>query len=220
MQKALFALNFVLVLAILAAGLDILVEQSTLTRRVSTVAQRIERLEQIETSTPAPTLDPAIPRIEPTRPSQIEIPSIGVFANVIDVGVTPDNAMDVPEDTSTVGWYKHGKKPGEVGGAIMTAHYDTPTGKPAIFNSLRNVKEGDLIFVRMENGEEIFFQVQDLISEPTATFPTELIYGDIEDKQLILITCDGVWNPIERSYSKRLVVFATLWENRTVSPSS
>ncbi len=221
-QKFLLVLNLTLVLLILANGADLLVALNNLTGRKNTIAQRRERVQQTSTdtlppdATPSPTPTPLFPLIPVNKPVNIEIPTIGLFADVIDVGLGSDNAIEVPSDASKVGWYYQGVKPGELGGAILTAHYDTPSGKPAIFYNLRSVNRGDLIFVRMEGGEELLFQVQDVLSEPVKTFPVDLVFGKFDTKELMLITCDGVWNPIEKSYSKRLVVFATLWQNRTL----
>ena len=220
LQKLLLLVIAGLILAILAVGVDILVQQSTLAGKTTSIEERAQRVERLAEGSPTP--DPLVtPTPDPTKvavspPIQIEIPNISVFAEVVPVGINEQKQMEVPADARKVGWYSLGIQPGEIGGSIMTAHYDTTTGKPAIFYNLRRLNPGDLIYVKMENQEELLFQVQDVVSHPVRTFPTELIYGDIADKQLILITCDGVWNPIDRDYSKRLVVFATLWKNNTL----
>ena len=204
-QKVLILFNLLLVFLIIAVGLDILVAQNNVsTRETSTTAEKaIEKIE-IAQNTPAPTpIVPVEDRIKTTPPNHIEIPSIGISANVVNVGVTPDVAMDVPHDAREVGWYENAVKPGDTGGAIMTAHYDTTTGKPAVFYNLRKLKPGDIIYVTMQDNKELLFQVSDLLSQPVKNFPTELIFGNFKDKRLILITCDGVWNPLEKNYSKR-----------------
>lgn len=217
-QRLLIMLNTLFVMLIVSVGLDILATQATLsTPEVTTTVQ--ERVERVEIAKEAPIPTPIVPleeRVVPTNPNRIEIPSLQLSAEVVSVGVTPDNVMEVPEDGSKVGWYSLGVKPGEKGGSIMTAHYDTSTGKPAVFYTLRRVQQGDPIFIQTEDGEELLFRVEDIVSLPVNGFPTELIYGDFPGKELILITCDGIWNPVERNYSKRLVVFATLWENKTL----
>lgn len=218
-QRLLIILNLTLMFGILAVGADTLVAQSNQTGRKNTVTQRIERIEVIEEATPTPTLVPEedpIKKVPVQRPVGIEIPSISLFAQVEEIGVTQDNVMEVPTDGSKVGWYSLGNKPGSVGRAILNGHYDTTTGKPAVFYHLRSLNRGDIIYLKMEGQDELLFQVEDVISEPWKSFPEELIYGPTDRKELALITCDGVWNPIEKSYSKRLVVFATLWENKTL----
>lgn len=217
-QRLLIVFNLLIVLVIIAVGLDILVLQnnrSTADTSIS-VEEKIEKLE-IAKETPIPT--PPIPeeeRIEAKKPIGIEIPSIKLNAPVVNVGVTQDNVMEVPHNAAEVGWYSLGVKPGEKGGAILTGHYDTTTGRPAIFYNLRKLKPGDIIYLKMEDNQELLFQVDDVVSHPVKNFPTELIFGQFPGKQLIMITCDGVWNPLDKNYSKRLVVFATLWENKTL----
>jgi LPXTG-site transpeptidase (sortase) family protein len=215
LQKFLIALNMVLVLVILGIGLDILVVQNSKSI-FETKTTPIDQISVLQNNpTPAPLLPPEdLVPVEP--PQHIEIPSIGLSAPIIEVGIAADKSMDVPKDTRTVGWYQYSVKPGQIGGSVFTAHYDTSTGKPAIFYNLRKMKMGDVIFIRMQNGEELLFKVDDIVSHPVAGFPTDLIFGNYTDKKLIMITCDGVWNPLERNYSKRLVVFATLWENKTL----
>lgn len=217
-QKVLILFNLLLVFLIIAVGVDLLVVQNNFSNRdASTTAQKqIEKIE-IAQNTPAPT--PIVPiedRVKTTPPNHIEIPSIQLNADVVNVAVTSEGAMDVPHDATQVGWYELGVKPGDTGGAIMTAHYDTTTGKPAVFYNLRKLKQGDIIYVKMQDNQELLFQVTDLLSEPVKNFPNELVFGNFPDKKLILITCDGVWNPLEKNYSKRLVVYATLWENKTL----
>ncbi|MEO8582097.1 MAG: class F sortase [Patescibacteria group bacterium] len=216
-QKLLIIFNLLLVFLIIAVGLDLLVAQNNRSASdTSITAQQAVQKIALAQETPAPT--PIVPidqRVKTTPPRHIEIPSIQLNADVINVGVT-EGAMDVPHDAKLVGWYDLGVQPGETGGAIMTAHYDTTTGKPAVFYNLRKLKQGDIIYVKMEDDKELLFQVTDLLSQPLKNFPTELIFGTFPDKKLILITCDGVWNPLEKNYSKRLVVYATLWENKTL----
>lgn len=217
-QKVLILFNLLLVFLIIAVGVDLLVAQNNRSNRdtSTTAAKEVEKI-QIAQTTPAPTpIVPVEDRIKTTPPNHIEIPSIGLNAEVVNVGITPDKAMDVPSDAKKVGWYELGVKPGDTGGAIMTAHYDTTTGKPAVFYNLRKLKQGDIIYIKLQDNTELLFQVSDILSEPVKNFPTELVFGNFPDKKLILITCDGVWNPLEKNYSKRLVVYATLWENKTL----
>lgn len=217
-QKLLIVFNLLLVFLIISVGLDILVGQNTESKSDATLTtdQAITQIENAH-ETPIPTQYlPVEQRIETRPPAHIEVPSIELNADVVSVGIAEDQSMEVPHDARQVGWYSLGVKPGETGGAIMTAHYDTTTGKPAVFYNLRKMKKGDIIYVTMQDRQELLFQVTDILSEPVKGFPTELLFGNFPDKKLILITCDGIWNPLEKNYSKRLVVYATLWENKTL----
>src|SRR5689334_13554351 len=49
----------------------------------------------------------------------VQIPSIGVDAKVIDLGLNPDGTLEVPADFSVAGWYSLGPKPGQVGPSVI-----------------------------------------------------------------------------------------------------
>ena len=222
-QKFLIALNTLLVLVILSIGVDILVMQNRRSdlQVTTTTEEKIKELEaQVAQPTPTPIIDP-INRIKALPPSHIEIPSIGVNTAVVEVGVTKNTdgsqTIEVPKNASEVGWYTYSPRPGETGGAILTAHYDTTSGRPAVFYNLRKLTPGDIIYIKMTDSEELLFQVNDVTSQPFDDQGLKsLVLGSFPGKELILITCDGVWDPVARNYGKRLVVFATLWENKTL----
>ncbi len=156
----------------------------------------------LPSATPTPT---PIPIEEPVR---IEIPAISVATNIVQVGVTPDNIMEIPEEFTTVGWYKNGVKPGEQGAAILNGHYDTTTGHPAVFFSISQLNMGDEIYIFTKDEKQLTFIVDTILSHPLEDFPKDIVYGEFEGKGIKLITCDGIWNPAKRSYTNRLVVTA------------
>jgi len=79
--------------------------------------------------TAAPTSDP--PRSEPVH---VDIPRIGVDAEVVPVGLNPDGTVGVPPlDTGApLGWYRYLAAPGDPGPAVLLGHVDTYEG-PAVF---------------------------------------------------------------------------------------
>lgn len=162
--------------------------------------------------TPSPTPTPQ-PKISPLS---LDIPALEINANIVSVGITENQNMDVPSDTSTVGWYVYGSRPGEEGSVILTAHYDTPTGKPALFYNLQDLKTGDQIKILDSNQVIHAYQVQEVNSYPLDTPPLDLIYNQTGENKLILITCDGIFNPRTQLYSKRLVVTAKPWQNKAI----
>lgn len=164
----------------------------------------------VPTLTPTPFLSPTPTLIPVGLPIRIEIPKMGVATNIVHVGITPENVMEVPTDASTIGWYTKGVKPGQFGGAILNGHYDTPTGRPAVFYNLELLGKGDEIIITTDQDERFVFRVNDLLSQPYKSFPKELVYGNAIGQELRLITCDGVWSSAERSYSKRLVIYASI----------
>lgn len=169
-------------------------------------------------NTPTPTVTPTItPTPTPTpipvgMPNTIEIPKINVVANIVPIGVTPNYTMEVPKKASDVGWFQEKIKPGQWGAAILVGHYDTPSGRPAIFYHIKKLVAGDEVIILTNLGERFVFKVDKILSQSYKTFPKDLVYGNFTGRELRLITCDGVWNPQEKSYSRRLVVFTKLWQ--------
>ncbi len=160
------------------------------------------------TSTPTPSPTPTI--VPVGDPEHMEIPKLGIQTKITRVGVTSDNTMQTPDDFSQVGWYTQGSRPGEVGAAIINGHYDNVQGSPAVFYNLSKLTKGDEIIINTSLGKQLRFTVISSYSQEYSSFPKELVYSHFDGYGLRLITCDGVWNSIEKTYSKRLVVNAQL----------
>jgi len=162
---------------------------------------------------PSPSLLPSpLPSPSPSPPAEpfkITIPKLNVAANITKVGFIEESGkMEVPQNAMEVGWYQYGPPPGEPGAAVLTGHYDTLTGAPAIFYSLGNLASGDDFYITNEQGEQLKYVVEEIKNLPLYNFPKDLIYGERDFSQVSLLTCAGVWNPSARLYSHRLAVIA------------
>lgn len=143
-------------------------------------------------------------------PIGLVIPKLNIRANVEHVGQTKTLNMDVPKNAADVAWYLYGAKPGEEGNAIINGHYDTPSGRPAVFYSLKTLEKGDEIQVVSEDGVITDFVVTGKDELPYDKFPSEYVFFTKPGTNLNLITCDGVWNTALRNYSSRVVVYTSL----------
>lgn len=144
-------------------------------------------------------------------PVRVEIPSIGVDANVVTVGLVGNGKLDVPAHPADVGWYELGAFPGQNGNAVLDGHLDI--GKtPGVFYHLRDVNVGDVIRVTDHLGTVRGFRVREAHVYPVNAAPMEKIFGEADGKHLNIITCAGVWRKDMNHYDKRLVVFADLIE--------
>lgn len=165
---------------------------------------------------PGPTPTPFLRRsIVPTplpsiTPQTLVIPKLKISAPVESVGKTEAGNMEVPSNAANVGWYRYGAVPTLRGNAVLSGHYDTPSGRPAIFYRLKQLKQGDSIRLAMSDGNTYPFVVTGIENIPIDVFPTEYVFRDKFGINLNLITCSGIWDPEGKNYSKRLVVFATL----------
>lgn len=148
-------------------------------------------------------------RKNPTLPVHLIIPSINVDAAVQDIGLTEQGAMDVPDNTTDVGWYKLGSLPGETGSAVISGHFDGREGNFGVFNNLNKLKPGDKIYVLNDQGTTTTFAVRESRTYNPG-YADEVFFPNDNGVHLNLVTCDGVWDKNKKSYSKRLVVFTDI----------
>ncbi len=150
--------------------------------------------------------------IEKTReiPVKVIIEQIGLNAPVIEEGKTSDGRMGVPSDNSTVGWWKFGTSPGELGSAVLAGHYKIEDGSPGVFYRLSDVKLGDEIKIVDSKGQIKIFEIVEREVYPEKDFPIQKVYSQKDVKRLNLITCTGNYIPELNDYSHRLVVYAVM----------
>lgn len=140
-------------------------------------------------------------------PVRFKIPSISVDASVEHVGLTSDGAMDVPKERANVAWFNLGPRPGENGSAVIAGHYGWKNGEASVFDNLYKLRKGDKVYIENDKGEIISFVVRESRRYDPEADATE-VFGSSDGKaHLNLVTCEGVWNKVSGSYSKRLVVF-------------
>ena len=140
-------------------------------------------------------------------PVRITIPRVNVDAVIESVGLTEGGAMDAPNGPSPAGWFSFGTRPGEIGSAVIAGHSGWKDNIPAAFDELNKLHIGDKIFVVDDNGATITFIVRKVqLYDPKADASD--IFGSSDGKaHLNLVTCEGVWDTVSKSSSKRLVVF-------------
>ena len=140
-------------------------------------------------------------------PVRIIIPKINIDATIESVGLTSQKAVGVPKGPVNVAWFDLGPRPGDKGSAIIVGHSGWKDSKPAVFDSLSKLSLGDKLYVVDEKGATTTFVVQGSQRyDPNADAPKVFISNDGKT-HLNLITCEGVWDKVSKSYSKRLVVF-------------
>lgn len=141
-------------------------------------------------------------------PIRLKIPKIKVDAIVEYVGIAPDGLMDTPKGPDNVAWYELGPHPGENGSAVMAGHYGWKDGKMAVFDKLNEMEIGDRVYVEDEKGVTTTFVVREIRNYDPMADATYIFSSNDGKAHLNLITCEGTWNKDQKSYSKRLVVFA------------
>lgn len=140
-------------------------------------------------------------------PIRLKIPAISVDAAVEYVGIAPDGTMDVPKGPQDVAWFNLGPRPGENGTAVIAGHYGWKNGIPAVFDTISTLHKGDRLFIEDDKGLTTTFVVRELRTFDEKGDSSSVFSSDDEKAHLNLITCEGVWNAVTKSYSERLVVF-------------
>lgn len=144
----------------------------------------------------------------PLTPSRIVIPSAKVNAEVIPLGVTKSNNLDVPPNFVQTGWYKYGPIPGQPGNAVIDGHVDNAGSIDGPFKHLTSTKVGDEIYVKMSDGSTVTFVVTDASIYLTTQFPSESVFHGNGQPVLKIITCNGTYKPSMGTYDHRLIVTA------------
>lgn len=141
-------------------------------------------------------------------PVRLVISKLKVDTIILGIGLTAAGAMDVPKGPKEVAWFNLGPRPGEIGNAVISGHYGWKDGIPAVFDNLKKLQPGDKLLIKDEKGVSLAFVVRKV-----------RVFGEKEDASTVfnssdgkahlnLITCGGVYNKTQKSYSQRLVIFA------------
>ncbi|TLS35961.1 class F sortase [Pseudalkalibacillus caeni] len=142
-------------------------------------------------------------------PDRLQIPAIGVDAEVEKVGMLSNGKMDVPKNDENVAWYQKGAQPGQPGNSVIAGHVDNKTG-PAVFFKLEKLKKGDEIKVSGSDGNQRTFVVYAVKSYPRNEAPLNEIFGYTYRSGLNLITCTGDFDHEASTHKERLVVYTQL----------
>lgn len=156
-----------------------------------------------------PDADIALHPLEPSPPTWLSIPAIGVEAGLMAVGLDEGGWIGAPpaEQGTTAGWYEGAAAPGSRGTAVLTGHVDTPQGH-AVFYDLGLLGEGDTVEVAREDGWAVEFTVYEVAVYDKDQFP-DRVYRDGEQAEIRLLTCGGSYRE-GSGYQDNVVVFARM----------
>jgi sortase A len=165
-----------------------------------------------DTNQGAITTQNAVPleQVRSGLPVRLTIPKIKVDALIEHAGVAPDGTMEVPKGPIDVAWFDLGPRPGENGSAVIAGHVGWKDNIQAAFDNLPTLSKGDKLYVEDEKGVITTFVVRELRMYDQNQNDSTVFASNDGKAHLNLISCEGVWNAISKSYSKRLVVFTDL----------
>lgn len=159
-----------------------------------------------DASSDRPEADESTASAAVAAPVRVVIPAIDVDADLVAVGLNPDQSMEVP-DFGDAGWYELGPQPGEPGPAVIAAHVDSVDG-PDVFHRLTDLARGDEITVEHADGTTSTFVMRDAEQRRKEDLPVERIWGRTDEPVLRLITCGGEFDTSRRSYRSNVIVYA------------
>jgi sortase (surface protein transpeptidase) len=158
--------------------------------------------------------DKARPRpVQLPIPVRVVIPSIGVSAPLIPLGLNRDGTLEVPKSFSEAGWFRPGPEPGERGAAVIAGHIASKYG-PGVFLRLSSLRRGAVVVVVLENRARLHFVVTGQKQVAKARFPAKLVYRKTPYPALRLITCGGRFNAATGHHVDNTIVFASLDRHR------
>lgn len=163
-------------------------------------------------SSVAPAPQPPTPTPTPASPVdgyRLRVPSLGVNAIMIDLGVDQDGVMEVPLEAQTVAWYRFTSRPGEPGNTLLGGHI-TWGGVTAVFRYLEEMEAGDVVIIDTPDGESLRYVVREAWwAEPYEQSDVRRVIGSRSGEETVtLFTCGGIWDTDAREYSHRRVVTA------------
>ena len=140
-------------------------------------------------------------------PEQISIPALGVDgAEIVPVGLEDNGELEVP-GADTVGWYQFGAGVGGGNGSAVLAAHIAYNGLNGVFVSLVDTKVGEQIVVS-RGGVNASYVVTEVAQYGKYDLPSDDLFSESGDEQLVLITCGGSFNPSLQSYDDNVVVVA------------
>ena len=146
-----------------------------------------------------------------SAPVRISIPRIGVSSSLIQLGLDSDGVMETPQppNVDRAGWFSPSPPPGIPGSTVIAGHV-TWDQEPVVFFELGDLRRGDKVQVKREDGITTVFEVYRIGSFPKDGFPTDAVYDQPDTSELRLITCGGEYDAENNRYLSNVIVWAKI----------
>ncbi|HSO89913.1 MAG TPA: sortase [Arthrobacter sp.] len=160
---------------------------------------------------PAIPVRPATPQAQTPKdpaPRSLTVEGTTINMPIVEVGVSPDGAMEIPEPFNEAGWYRFGPPPGAAAGtAVIAAHVDT-TSDSAPFSQLKSLAPGTLVTVQREGAPPLTFRVTRVELMAKDAFDGASVFRRGGPPELKLVTCGGRWLDERQDYGDNVIVTA------------
>ncbi|MEO8862989.1 MAG: class F sortase [Candidatus Saccharimonadales bacterium] len=147
--------------------------------------------------------------VAPEMPKYLRIPSLGVNARVITVGIIKDGSLGTPPpNTNQVGWYGSSSKPGDAGAMVIDGHV-SGLKTVGVFYNIKKLKPGDGVQVERGDGQIISYRVVKVVTYDADKVDMDALSNPVDYSKpgLNLITCAGQYNTRSGEFNERTVVF-------------
>ena len=154
---------------------------------------------------------------------ELILPSAGIRAAVVQVGLTIDGAMGSPDNPFVVGWFNRSAVPGKLGNALMGGHrdYQDRDGNVdvGVCWKLDETRVGDqlIMFDQSRNRYYVYDIVDKATIRPDSREAARYL-SQTRESVVTLITCSGDFDEETHSYDERIVVVALL--NAVAAPDA
>lgn len=136
------------------------------------------------------------------RPVRLDLPTLGVRAPVVPVGVGWDGALSVPDNPHVIGWWAGG---GEA--LVFDGHVDTATAGPGALFRITQLSTGDAVGLTGADGALQNFTITAVRAYPKAELPPD-VFRPSATPRLVIITCGGHFDRRTLQYVDNVVAYA------------
>ena len=151
---------------------------------------------------------PAPPPVGP--PIAVTLPSQHASGSVVPIGVDDDEALAIPKDVRTAGWYRFGPAPGQPGSAVLAGHVDDHLQGVGLFAVIGDLGVGDQIVVTDAGHVQRTFRVVAREEWHKSQVPMDRLFARSGPPRLVLLTCGGDFDRDTLSYVDNIAVTAEL----------
>jgi len=148
--------------------------------------------------------------VRPELPRIITIPSLGVEARILHLGLGEDNTLLAPSNIYDTSWYtSSAKQVSTLGAMLISGHASGPT-KQGVFHDLGSIREGAEIVIERGDGLKTTFVVKATKAVPDKDFDMRAMLRSIEPDKLglNLMTSSGASGSNGEAHESRVLVFA------------
>lgn len=140
------------------------------------------------------------------KPNHFKISSLNIDAPSVTVGLTNQNAVDVPQQLTDVAWFNGSALPGKPGVTFIVGHY--AAGYGGVFDNLTKIKDGDIIEMTDASNNVFKYKVAEKTKQKVADINMDnLLNSSPGENKLVIMTCAGSY--IAQNYTDRFIVTAT-----------